>query len=155
VSAASGGLNSWDPALQGDANAPKVNALAASGSRIYLMGLFVGIGGFLNSNVAEVSQATVGVSDPPLAGLRLSLSIQPNPFHAGNRIRFFLPRASEVSLSVYDVSGREVARLLERKPFDAGSREVRFDGRGLRSGVYLCSLRTVGEAISRRIVFIP
>ena len=41
----------------------------------------------------------------------------PNPFHSKTQISFTLPRPADVWLSVYDINGREVSRLLRaRKP---------------------------------------
>jgi len=59
----------------------------------------------------------------------------PNPFNPSTTIKYELPRASIVSLRVFDMLGREVSVLLnERK--DAGVHEVKFDAVGLASGVY-------------------
>ncbi|RMH45676.1 MAG: T9SS C-terminal target domain-containing protein [Alphaproteobacteria bacterium] len=51
-------------------------------------------------------------------------------------MRFALPEAGPVSLEVYDVLGRRVARLLDRDPREAGWHAVRFDATGLASGIY-------------------
>ena len=64
----------------------------------------------------------------------------PNPFNPGTIIKFEVPKASPVSLKVYDILGREVSVLVnERK--EPGSYEVKFDGSNLASGVYLYRLR--------------
>ena len=60
----------------------------------------------------------------------------PNPFNPSTTIRFDLPAAGQVSLAVYDVSGRLVATLADGLR-QAGAHEVTFDGSGLASGVYL------------------
>ena len=67
----------------------------------------------------------------------------PNPFNPETRISFSLPEASEVSLVVYDVQGREVATLVNGwQP--AGMHEVTFNASDLTSGVYFARL-TAGE----------
>jgi len=63
----------------------------------------------------------------------------PNPFNPSTVIRYELPKMSKVSLRVYDVLGNEVA-LLVNEVKEAGSHEVRFEGGGLPSGIYLCEL---------------
>jgi hypothetical protein len=60
----------------------------------------------------------------------------PNPFNPTTTIEFALPEAVEVSLRVYDVTGRVVARLVEG-PMGAGTHRVTFDASALPSGVYL------------------
>jgi len=59
----------------------------------------------------------------------------PNPFNPSTTIRYELPKTSHVSLSVYDVLGREVSVLVNERR-DAGVYEIKFDGSGLSSGVY-------------------
>ena len=69
----------------------------------------------------------------------------PNPFNPSATIRFALPEAADVRLIVYDVMGREVARLVDSKKA-AGYHRVRFDGARLASGLYLYRLVAKGEA---------
>lgn len=63
----------------------------------------------------------------------------PNPFNPSTEIRFDLPEAAEVLLVVYNVTGREVARLVNQS-MGAGSHRVRWDAGDLPSGVYLYQL---------------
>lgn len=63
------------------------------------------------------------------------------------------PAAIAVRLAVYDLLGREVARLVNEKK-EPGHYEVTFDATGLASGVYFCRIQS-GEFIqSRRMVLI-
>ena len=64
----------------------------------------------------------------------------PNPFNPSTEILFDLPETAMVSLAVYDVSGREVARLIEGE-LPAGWHRARFDAGSLSSGVYLYRIR--------------
>ncbi len=59
----------------------------------------------------------------------------PNPFNPSTEILFDLPEDAMVSLVVYDVLGREVARLVQ-KELPAGTHRARFDAGNLPSGVY-------------------
>ncbi|MEJ2543806.1 MAG: T9SS type A sorting domain-containing protein [Calditrichaceae bacterium] len=64
----------------------------------------------------------------------------PNPFNPSTTIRFQLPKNSYTTLKIYDISGREVAVLVNGiQP--AGINRVKFNGSGLSSGVYFVSLR--------------
>jgi hypothetical protein len=72
----------------------------------------------------------------------------PNPFNPTTVVRYQLPVASDVRLSVYDLLGREVAVLVnERKP--AGLYSVDFAGNGLASGVYIYRI-VAGNFVSTR-----
>ena len=72
----------------------------------------------------------------------------PNPWNPSTTIRYELPKATHVLLTVYDALGREVATLVQGDQ-EAGYHEVRFDGLGLASGVYLYRL-TAGEFVQTR-----
>jgi len=63
----------------------------------------------------------------------------PNPFNPTTGIKFSIPAGNNVTLKVYDLTGRVVATLInEYKP--AGSYEVTFDAADLSSGVYYYSI---------------
>jgi hypothetical protein len=84
-------------------------------------------------------QAT-GVDDHPLTVTRFALlNNYPNPFNPSTQIQFALPEANTVTLSIYDVLGKEVSRLVnERIP--AGVHSATWDAAGMPSGVYFCRL---------------
>ena len=69
----------------------------------------------------------------------------PNPFNPTTEIRFALPEAADVRLTVYDALGREVARLVDG-PVGAGHQHATFDAGGLPSGLYLYRLEAKGAA---------
>ncbi len=59
----------------------------------------------------------------------------PNPFNPSTQINFFVPKAIDVTLKVYDVLGREIAVLVnERKQH--GEYNVTWNVEGVPSGVY-------------------
>ncbi len=63
----------------------------------------------------------------------------PNPFNASTVLSYKLKAAKNVNLTIYDITGREVATLVDgMKP--AGSHQVVFDAEGLTSGVYFARL---------------
>ncbi len=90
---------------------------------------------------------------PPRASLRLA---GPNPFVAGARIAYTLPRRATVDLAVHDLAGRRLVRLVAgERP--AGSHEARWDGldsRGAPSppGLYLVRLTTDDGARSLKLL---
>ncbi len=64
----------------------------------------------------------------------------PNPFNPSTTIQFDIPKASIVTLKVYNMLGQEVATLVNEKR-EAGRCEVIFDGSKLTSGVYFYRLQ--------------
>jgi hypothetical protein len=77
----------------------------------------------------------------------------PNPFNPTTKINYQLPRTSDVTLQVYDVLGRQVATLVDRKQ-QAGSYTVTFDGNQLSSGVYFYRLKTENASKVRKMLLV-
>ena len=75
----------------------------------------------------------------------------PNPFNPSTQIAFNLRAQGHVTLTVYDVLGREVATLLNRK-MNAGDHKVSFFGNDLPSGVYFYKLTSGEHAKVRKMV---
>lgn len=75
----------------------------------------------------------------------------PNPFTRTTVIPYFLPEPQPVTLTVYDLLGREVARLADA-PQAPGAHEVLFDATGLAAGTYLCRLQAGSRTITRTLV---
>ena len=65
----------------------------------------------------------------------------PNPFNPSTTIRFALPKTSNVTLKVYNMSGQEVSTLLSNATVQAGINEFKFDASKLSSGVYFYSIQ--------------
>jgi photosystem II stability/assembly factor-like uncharacterized protein len=63
----------------------------------------------------------------------------PNPFNPATKIKYDIPVNSQVVLKVFDVSGREVANLVNEFK-NAGSYELNFNASNLTSGVYFYTI---------------
>ena len=77
----------------------------------------------------------------------------PNPFNPTTNISFNLPEAGTVRLEVFDIQGRRVSMLADRR-FGAGNHVVTFDARNLSSGVYIYKLRAGNFAQSKTMTLI-
>jgi hypothetical protein len=77
----------------------------------------------------------------------------PNPFNPSTIIKFELPSASLVSLTVYDILGREVSVLVNEKK-DAGTHEMKFDGSGLSSGMYFYRIQAGDFVTTKRLLLL-
>jgi glucose/arabinose dehydrogenase len=64
------------------------------------------------------------------------MNAYPNPFNPETVLRFVLPEAAHVNLTVFDISGRQVATLVNGMQ-EAGVHQVAFQGSSLPSGVYI------------------
>ena len=65
----------------------------------------------------------------------------PNPFNPSTRIRFDLPKTSEVSITVYDLLGRQVSTLLNMH-LNAGTYETVWNSANVASGLYFYRIET-------------
>jgi photosystem II stability/assembly factor-like uncharacterized protein len=77
----------------------------------------------------------------------------PNPFNPATVIRYSLPVRSRVVLMVSNALGQEIA-VLQNGEEDAGNHEVRFDARGLSSGLYFYRLQTENHVLTRTMLLL-
>ncbi len=78
----------------------------------------------------------------------------PNPFNPSTKIDFQIPLDSKVTLKVYDLTGREIATLLNNEFRAADYYTMKFDGSGLASGVYIYRLSADKYSSVKKMVLI-
>jgi hypothetical protein len=83
----------------------------------------------------------------------LSLAVSPNPFNATAAISYHLSTDSQISLQMYDLSGRLVATLATGWQ-EAGSHQAVFDGSRLASGIYLVKLTAGSATFTQKVVLL-
>lgn len=110
---------------------------------------------FLDAAIAKAEDLGI-IGDPvstepaaPEVPARIALEQNyPNPFNPATNIRFDVAEAGYVSLTVYDMLGRQVAQLVNEN-LSAGTHTVSFDAASLSSGVYLYRLQAGGQTLTR------
>jgi hypothetical protein len=101
----------------------------------------------------------VGIVDPPAVSSASALfQNRPNPFRQSTAIPFNLAGRAEVTLSIYDATGKLV-RTLVSGLVDTGYREKYWDGRDadgndVVSGVYFCRLTSGNQTMTRKMVLV-
>jgi hypothetical protein len=80
----------------------------------------------------------------------------PNPFSASTEIGFSIDRKSNVTLSIYDVTGKRIHTILNRA-MPPGIYLEQWDGRdengkSVASGIYFYRLKTGQKALTRKMV---
>jgi plastocyanin len=106
--------------------------------------------------VGSFTAAATGVQNDQNSGVPRSLQLlqnYPNPFNPSTTITYALPRDARVTLTLFNMVGQEVATLA-RGEQEAGYHEVRFDGGGLPSGVYVYKLQAGTQVQTRRLVLL-
>lgn len=77
----------------------------------------------------------------------------PNPFNPTTNIQFQIANASNVTLEVFNVLGKKVATLVNERRI-AGAYTVRFDARGLSSGMYFYRLQASDQVQIQKMLLI-
>jgi hypothetical protein len=77
----------------------------------------------------------------------------PNPFNPVTQIKYALPEDIHVALKVYDVLGREVAKLVDEFQ-EAGYKEVNFNASALPSGIYVYKMHAGKFSQVRKMMLI-
>jgi hypothetical protein len=77
----------------------------------------------------------------------------PNPFNPSTAIKFGIPEASNVRLKIFNSLGEEVAELVNEY-MDAGTYTYNFDASKLPSGIYVYTLQTGEQLISKKMTLI-
>jgi cytochrome c peroxidase len=143
-------------AADADINLPAVGA----GGQATPVASFLGIATAASSSALTAGDATL---QNPVAngGADFALSApSPNPVapRHGSTINFTLPVASDVSLEVYDVTGRAVKTLV-KGTLDAGAHSIQWSGIAnggtrLPSGVYMYRLQAGKNSAQRKLILV-
>ncbi len=77
----------------------------------------------------------------------------PNPFNPTTTIRYALPKAAHVTLTLYDITGRKIATLINENK-TAGHYEYSLNGSRLASGIYFYSLDAGNFHATRKMILL-
>jgi hypothetical protein len=81
-------------------------------------------------------------SQPPPLHMPISFALHqnyPNPFNPSTTIRYDVPTNTHVRLTIFDIMGREIARLVDDLK-ESGAYEAHWDATNVASGVYICRI---------------
>ena len=74
----------------------------------------------------------------------------PNPFNPSTTIRFTIPEASIVKLTVFNAIGEEISKLVNEL-YNAGTHEIVFSANNLSSGIYFVRIEAGSFVSARKI----
>ncbi|MEX0720755.1 MAG: DUF4960 domain-containing protein [Balneolaceae bacterium] len=100
---------------------------------------------------ANTTSSEIGSDIPDEIALHQN---HPNPFNPSTIISFDLNKTSEVTLTVYDMLGRQVDVPIAGKTYQAGQHQMTFDASGLSSGIYLYRIQAGDVLQTRKMNFI-
>jgi len=147
--------NPASPALAGSYNTPgNTEVVAVSGAYAYVADYYSLM--ILKSTVTSVDDETPVKGKIPNQ-FKL-MQNYPNPFNPVTVIRFEIPKASEVRITVYNILGEKVKTLVSGY-LSAGSSSVKWDGTNdkgeqVSSGIYVYQMIAGNSIIIRRMILI-
>jgi hypothetical protein len=100
----------------------------------------------------EMKSSTIGSVIPAPATITL-LQNFPNPFNPKSAIRFQISSSNNVTLTVYDLLGREVAVLVNRN-LGPGAYDAEFNASGLPSGAYFYRLQAGSLTATKKMLLL-
>ena len=123
-------------------------------------GGWVNIAGFGKAPVygiyknANIYQIGIKYINSNAASFNLSQNY-PNPFNPSTTIKFDIPKSEFTTLSIYDINGREISRIVNEK-LNPGSYEYEFSAGdyNLSSGVYIYKLVSGNYSDTKRMILI-
>ncbi|MCB9260153.1 MAG: T9SS type A sorting domain-containing protein [Ignavibacteriales bacterium] len=77
----------------------------------------------------------------------------PNPFNPTTVINFGLPEKSNVEIKVYNLLGQQVANILN-KSLPEGMHSVEFNASNLPSGIYIYSLKSENNLLTKKMTLL-
>jgi len=111
------------------------------------------VGGFLLSKKQRDNKANINI---PPTEVTLSGNY-PNPFNPTTSIKFGLPDAMPVEISIYSITGKKVSTLINQE-LSAGYYQVNWDGTGksgnkVPSGIYIYTLKAGSKRLTSKMLF--
>jgi hypothetical protein len=157
IDALTGLATTWNAGLAGRVGGPGTWEVVVAGPKVFVAGGFTSVGGLAHpgfAGILTVTRTTATAADRPPA-LRRELprfEVVSGSLGSATSLRFVLPSAAPVQVSVFDVAGRRVEDLLEERWLVAGEHQVDFRSAGLASGVYWCRLQAGADVVTRKLV---
>jgi len=101
------------------------------------------------------SEIPVGIAESPLSRLpaRTEVAAVPNPFGSRTNISYALPKAGNVSLVIYDATGRPVSTVVSGY-HGAGRHNATWDATGFAAGIYFYTLSTDDTTLSEKLILV-
>ncbi|HEX2962533.1 MAG TPA: S8 family serine peptidase [Ignavibacteriales bacterium] len=107
-------------------------------------------------NARKKFHEIVNTSDTGEVAVPIEYSLSqnyPNPFNPGTQIDYSIPEASDVTLKVYNILGREVATLVNMHQ-NSGRYTAEFKSEGLPSGIYIYRLKAGSYTSAKKMTIL-
>lgn len=78
----------------------------------------------------------------------------PNPFNPKTEIAFDVPKNEKITITIFDISGKEIIKLLNNEYKAPGKYIIPFDGTNISSGTYFCKMNAGSFSYTIKMVII-
>ncbi|MEW5842832.1 MAG: T9SS type A sorting domain-containing protein [Bacteroidota bacterium] len=143
---------STSPALTQGATPPSDGFFDATAAYVGAFGTEDWTAGWSRIHMSPVTSVKEIVTDEIPSKYELSQNY-PNPFNPSTTIRYSMPQAGSVKLTVYNMLGQQVANLVNGYK-QAGTYSITWNASNLASGIYFYTLQTDSYAISKKMILI-
>ncbi len=110
-----------------------------------------GLGPFITASL-EMEMMQTSINKRQIStGFKLELHNYPNPFNSITKITYSLPNKMKVMLTVYNLVGQEVKRLVDEEQ-SAELYSINFDAAHFNSGIYFCRLNTGSGIVTKKMI---
>ncbi len=100
-----------------------------------------------------LSDATVSANDATIPAEFELTGLYPNPFNGSSTIELSLPQTQRVAVTVHDVTGRQVASVLDGT-LNAGSHRLNLNLSAQASGIYFVTAQSQGEVATLKAMLV-
>ena len=121
-------------------------AFRASADTLNTVAQMTVIGGLWGGSIGEVVVSNFDITTTAIGdeeGLPKSFALSqnyPNPFNPSTTINYALPKASHVSITIYNALGQKVTELVNTE-MNAGRYQMNFDASNFASGLYFYTIQ--------------
>lgn len=105
---------------------------------------------FIGNRSATIGVNPIGSSIPTKFALNQNY---PNPFNPTTKIKFDLPKNTDVNLTIFNTKGQEIMTLANGQ-YNAGTYEASFDAKSLPSGTYFYRLTTKDFVATKKMTLV-
>ncbi len=147
-------IASWDGSWHslGSGVDSYIYQLVANKNKVYVAGAFSTAGTKPSLYFGVYNDPALSVDRETGAGATVVLDQNtPNPFHETTSITFRTEVSNPVMLSIHDVHGKEIQKLIEER-LPAGEHRLIWDAEDLAAGVYFCRLETNGQVVLHKMI---
>ncbi|HRB00510.1 MAG TPA: T9SS type A sorting domain-containing protein [Ignavibacteria bacterium] len=102
----------------------------------------------VNARVSSIDLVNISNNEIALYDYKLEQNY-PNPFNPSTIINFTLPKAQTISLEVFDITGRNIATLINGR-VEGGRNSITFNAANLPSGIYFYRMTAAGKFVEAK-----